>query len=231
MNMNNQTNNQINNQINNQKEIKNTNVKTLSIIINGEIRNVVLDDFKKEKITFGRDPTNDIVLSSHFVSKFHGYFELKNNELIIVDNESKNGLIINEEKVNQRVLEDNDYIRIDNARERLVTGVLILVTFNKIVRKWTKYKLDDTKINIIGNTPNSNIFLNIQSKENKNIEIVKENNEFIIKSSNEKIYINNSEIKGRYILKDNDIINIAGIHLIYYHSSCKRKEKNNFRRC
>lgn len=208
----------MNNQINNQKEIKNTNVKTLSIIINGEIRNVVLDDFKKEKITFGRDPTNDIVLSSHFVSKFHGYFELKNNELIIVDNESKNGLIINEEKVNQRVLEDNDYIRIDNARERLVTGVLILVTFNKIVRKWTKYKLDDTKINIIGNTPNSNIFLNIQSKENKNIEIVKENNEFIIKSSNEKIYINNSEIKGRYILKDNDIINIAGIHLIYYQS-------------
>ena len=85
----------MNNQINNQKEIKNTNVKTLSIIINGEIRNVVLDDFKKEKITFGRDPTNDIVLSSHFVSKFHGYFELKNNELIIVDNESKNGLIIN----------------------------------------------------------------------------------------------------------------------------------------
>lgn len=69
----------MNNQINNQKEIKNTNVKTLSIIINGEIRNVVLDDFKKEKITFGRDPTNDIVLSSHFVSKFHGYFELKNN--------------------------------------------------------------------------------------------------------------------------------------------------------
>ena len=61
-------------------------------------------------------------------------------------------------------MEDNDYIRIDNARERLVTGVLILVTFNKIVRKWTKYKLDDTKINIIGNTPNSNIFLNIQSK-------------------------------------------------------------------
>ena len=173
-------NNQTNNQINKQKEIKNTNVKTLSIIINGEIRNVVLDDFKKEKVTFGRDPTNDIVLSSHFVSKFHGYFELKNNELIIVDNESKNGLIINEEKVNQRVLEDNDYIRIDNARERLVTGVLILVTFNKIVRKWTKYKLDDTKINIIGNTPNSNIFLNIQSKENKNIEIVKENNEFII---------------------------------------------------
>lgn len=211
-------NNQTNNQINKQKEIKNTNVKTLSIIINGEIRNVVLDDFKKEKITFGRDPTNDIVLSSHFVSKFHGYFELKNNELIIVDNESKNGLIINEEKVNQRVLEDNDYIRIDNARERLVTGVLILVTFNKIVRKWTKYKLDDTKTNIIGNTPNSNIFLNIQSKENKNIEIVKENNEFIIKSSNEKIYINNSEIKGRYILKDNDIINIAGIHLIYYQS-------------
>lgn len=211
-------NNQTNNQINKQKEIKNTNVKTLSIIINGEIRNVVLDDFKKEKITFGRDPTNDIVLSSHFVSKFHGYFELKNNELIIVDNESKNGLIINEEKVNQRVLEDNDYIRIDNPRERLVTGVLILVTFNKIVRKWTKYKLDDTKINIIGNTPNSNIFLNIQSKENKNIEIVKENNEFIIKSSNEKIYINNSEIKGKYILKDNDIINIAGIHLIYYQS-------------
>ena len=40
------------NQINNQKEIKNTNVKTLSIIINGEIRNVVLDDFKKEKITY-----------------------------------------------------------------------------------------------------------------------------------------------------------------------------------
>ena len=68
-------------------------VKTISIVANGDIQNIVLSDFKKERITFGRSGSNDIIIPSLFVSRFHGYFEIKDNILRVVDNESKNGII------------------------------------------------------------------------------------------------------------------------------------------
>ena len=55
-------------------------------------RHIDLLDYNKEKITFGRNPTNDIVLKSSIVSGNHGYFIIKNKTCIIHDNNSSNGL-------------------------------------------------------------------------------------------------------------------------------------------
>ncbi len=42
-------------------------------------RTVKLNEYGKNFIYFGRDPKNDIVLSSHLVSAEHGRFAYKNN--------------------------------------------------------------------------------------------------------------------------------------------------------
>ena len=68
---------------------------TISIIENGTITSHSFSNFAKEKITFGRDKKNDIVLNSPVVSSFHGYFTLENGVFTIHDDNSLNGFIIN----------------------------------------------------------------------------------------------------------------------------------------
>ena len=72
---------------------------TLSIIVNDSIRNYVLNDFTKERISFGRGEYNDIIIKSPIMSKYHGYFEIKGSKVYIHDDQSKNGIIVNNKKI------------------------------------------------------------------------------------------------------------------------------------
>ena len=191
-------------------------VKTISIVANGDIQNIVLSDFKKERITFGRSGSNDIIIPSLFVSRFHGYFEIKDNILRVVDNESKNGIIVNGTKVKEKVLKDNDFIRIDNDEKRLKNGILILVNINDNVNRWNYYKLSNARANTIGNKSNCNIHLRYQSDVEDYIEVKKEGDNFVLNPIDKMILLNNNIVENPTILQDNDLIDIDGMQLIFY---------------
>ena len=191
-------------------------VKTISIVANGDIQNIVLSDFKKERITFGRSGSNDIIIPSLFVSRFHGYFEIKDNILRVVDNESKNGIIVNGTKVKEKVLKDNDFIRIDNDEKRLKNGILILVNINDNVNRWNYYKLSNVRANTIGNKSNCNIHLRYQSDVEDYIEVKKEGDNFVLNPIDKMILLNNNIVENPTILQDNDLIDIDGMQLIFY---------------
>lgn len=200
--------------INLRSELNNVD-KVISIFVNGDIRNIVLTDFKKEKVTFGRDKSNDIVLNSLFISKFHGYFELKDSNLIVVDNDSKNGIIVNEEKVKYKILENNDYIRIDNDSKRLSNGVVILVKFGQNLRKWNRFIFEDEERITIGNNSDCNIVLPYSCMSNEYIEIVKKDKDFLL-LPNHNVCLNNKKVLTEMVLIDNDVISVDGMFLIYY---------------
>lgn len=191
-------------------------VKTISIVANGDIQNIVLSDFKKERITFGRSGSNDIIIPSLFVSRFHGYFEIKDNILRVVDNESKNGIIVNGTKVKEKVLKDNDFIRIDNDEKRLKNGILILVNINDNVNRWNYYKLSNVRANTIGNKSNCNIHLRYQSEVEDYIEVKKDGDSFVLNPIDKMILLNNNIVENPTILQDNDLIDIDGMQLIFY---------------
>ena len=191
-------------------------VKTISIVANGDIQNIVLSDFKKERITFGRSGSNDIIIPSLFVSRFHGYFEIKDNILRVVDNESKNGIIVNGTKVKEKVLKDNDFIRIDNDEKRLKNGILILVNINDNVNRWNYYKLSNARANTVGNKSNCNIHLRYQSDVEDYIEVKKEGDNFVLNPIDKMILLNNNIVENPTILQDNDLIDIDGMQLIFY---------------
>ena len=67
---------------------------------------------EKKRISIGRTNENDIVLENRGVSRKHAMIEFNNNAAVIIDNESLNGTFVNNRKVAEEVLRDDDIIMI-----------------------------------------------------------------------------------------------------------------------
>ena len=67
---------------------------------------------EKKRISIGRTHDNDIVLENRGVSRKHATIEFNNNAAVIIDNESLNGTFVNNRKIHEEVLRDQDSITI-----------------------------------------------------------------------------------------------------------------------
>ncbi|NIM96586.1 MAG: FHA domain-containing protein [candidate division Zixibacteria bacterium] len=67
---------------------------------------------QKKRISIGRTADNDIVLDNKAVSRKHALIEFDQDSALIIDNESLNGVFVNNRKVSEEVLKDNDQITI-----------------------------------------------------------------------------------------------------------------------
>lgn len=67
---------------------------------------------EKKRISIGRTHDNDIVLENRGVSRKHAMIEFNENAAVIIDNESLNGTFVNNRKVTEEVLRDEDTITI-----------------------------------------------------------------------------------------------------------------------
>jgi pSer/pThr/pTyr-binding forkhead associated (FHA) protein len=63
-------------------------------------------------ITIGRGRTSDIRIASHYVSRLHAKVRTNEGATIIEDAGSKNGVLVNSERVRRRVLHDGDIVNI-----------------------------------------------------------------------------------------------------------------------
>ncbi len=67
---------------------------------------------EKKRISIGRTNDNDIVLENRGVSRKHATIEFNNNAAVVIDNESLNGTFVNNRKITEEVLRDEDVITI-----------------------------------------------------------------------------------------------------------------------
>jgi len=67
---------------------------------------------EKKRISIGRTNENDIVLENRGVSRKHAMIEFNNNAAVIMDNESLNGTFVNQRKISEEVLRNEDTITI-----------------------------------------------------------------------------------------------------------------------
>ncbi len=66
-----------------------------------------------DRLTIGRSDNNDIVIVSEAVSRYHAVFERESDGAIVVkDNQSKNGILVNGNNVPARALSDGDVVQI-----------------------------------------------------------------------------------------------------------------------
>jgi pSer/pThr/pTyr-binding forkhead associated (FHA) protein len=95
---------------------------------------------EKKRMTIGRTNDNDIILENRGVSRRHAQIEFNDSAAIIIDNESLNGTFVNNRRITEEVLRDNDQITIgkysltyssQNQRQESVTdldGTMVLKT-------------------------------------------------------------------------------------------------------
>lgn len=67
---------------------------------------------EKKRISIGRTNDNDIVLENRGVSRKHALIEFNNNAAVVIDNESLNGTFVNNRKISEEVLRNEDVITI-----------------------------------------------------------------------------------------------------------------------
>jgi pSer/pThr/pTyr-binding forkhead associated (FHA) protein len=67
---------------------------------------------EKKRVSIGRTRDNDIVLENRGVSRKHAQIEFNTEAAVIIDNESLNGTFVNNRRVAEEVLRDNDVITI-----------------------------------------------------------------------------------------------------------------------
>lgn len=91
------------------------------VVISGKSlgRKYLLD---QKKIMVGRGESVQIVLDEKTVSRNHAEFYRKNNQFMVKDLQSKNGIFVNNIKVIGSALKDGDLIRIGGTVFKFVGG-------------------------------------------------------------------------------------------------------------
>lgn len=67
---------------------------------------------EKKRISIGRTQDNDIVLDNRGVSRKHAQIEFNPNGAVIIDNESLNGTFVNNRRISEEFIKDEDQITI-----------------------------------------------------------------------------------------------------------------------
>ena len=95
------------------KEISNKEASMPEIIVRFEEKVIERVVAEKQRLTIGRTTDNDIVLDNRGVSRRHAMIEMgPSGQAVIIDNESLNGTFVNQRKVSEEVLKDQDVISI-----------------------------------------------------------------------------------------------------------------------
>ncbi len=92
---------------------------------------------EKKRISIGRTSDNDIVLENRGVSRKHAQIELNDNAAVVIDNESLNGTFVNNRRITEEILRDNDSITI---------GKYSLIYRHEVDKEESTGELDGTMI-------------------------------------------------------------------------------------
>lgn len=87
---------------------------SLELLDSGDASPVFTVD--REQVMLGRVAENDIVLPDPNVSRVHARVERRGGEFLITDLDSTNGTWVNEKRVSEEELSDNDVIRLGSTR-------------------------------------------------------------------------------------------------------------------
>ena len=190
---------------------------------NAAPRIIRLDEFGKNSIYFGRDPKNDIVLTSRLVSSEHGRFVYKGESWVIEDKAaykdtgSTNGLIYNNAAIISRSISDGDFIRIDDGVETVSEGVLFVFSSADSDNKWHTMPLSVNWELTIGREESCDITLPHVSVSKHHAKIVHENEGWYIvdSGSTNGVIVNNKRVFGKEMLHEKDVIAITNSKLIF----------------
>jgi len=172
--------------------------------------------FKKPVVTFGRNEGNDIRLRSQYVSRQHGQFRFVGGQWAIEDLGSRNGLIFGGVNVKSRVLEDGDYIRIDDGVVTTVGGLLMVFTRSDNDVQWKSFDISTRAQTTIGRAGDCDIILDHVSVSKLHGRIMSRNGQYYLVDNNSTngIMVNGQKVVNHCWLNEKDVILITNSQLI-----------------
>ena len=87
---------------------------TYSGVVTARIRLV------RDRYILGRSDLSDIVLDNRFISKHHALLVSSQYGLVLVDMKSRNGTFVNSERIQNRILHNNDIVALGDYRIKVI---------------------------------------------------------------------------------------------------------------
>lgn len=199
------------------------------IVLSGSdrIKEYDLALINKNRISFGREETNDIVIPSPIVSRVHGYIEKTDGKIYISDNNSTNGIYINDiycgigykSSTAPHQIKDGDIILIDYNDDIKTSDkrVIIVYTKNRKAGMWKAYPLEKISSISIGRSKSNNIQIKNVKISRWHAVIRREGGRYFIndnKSFN-GTFVNGERITHEQELQDRAVIYLASNVLLF----------------
>ncbi len=190
-------------------------------------RTIDLNLFNLQEIRFGRESEsnvgyNQIVFTTDIVGRNHGSLVRYGSTWKIVDNGSRNGLIYNDIKIQERVLSDGDIIRIDMAGAYLVGGVLMLFSSSTEGARWKSVSLSGFSEITIGRENGNTIQLMHTSVSKRHAKIFKKNDgKWYIADTGSRngVILNGKRVRSDTLLLEKSVIDITNTKLVFTRES------------
>ncbi|WP_307342490.1 FHA domain-containing protein [Metabacillus malikii] len=186
----------------------------LNVYINKElITTFDMQTAGSSKYTIGRAKDNDLVIHSPIVSAHHATIHVENGQCKIIDENSTNGIIIDERKVTEQVLVNGMHILIDDMNNPHDEGIFILYSEleNEQDEKWNEVYFKDKPSITIGRESSNDIALAHSLVSRKHAQIFVEKNDIFVKDLNSTngTFLNGKPVKQVTKLKPLDMIYIG----------------------
>ena len=176
-----------------------------------------LSAFGKYVVTFGRGEGNDIRLNSTYVSRKHGQFRYDNGNWIIEDLQSMNGLLFEGMKIPGRILEDGDFIRVDDGVQAKESGLLMVVSKSTDAEEWRTFDMSARQETTIGRDGRCDIVLEHVSVSKFHARIITRSGQYCVVDNNSTngVMVNGRRVSGHQYLNEKDVIIITNSKLIF----------------
>lgn len=171
----------------------------------------------KAVLNFGRADDNDVVLTSHLVSRHHGRIVLIGGKWYMEDLGSTNGLIYNNANIQRKEIGDGDFIRIDDGVETVTNGVLFVFSLDASTSQWHTLPIGGMQSITIGRDARCSITLPHISVSKCHAVIQMEGGRYYISDTGSAngLFINGFRIKAKTLLHEKDVITITNSKLIF----------------
>jgi ABC-type multidrug transport system ATPase subunit len=175
----------------------------------------------KDVITMGRAPDNDVVITAPIVSGHHARLERQPDGYRIVDLNSRNGLLANGQRVQQKTLRDGDAVSVlgqvwvqYRRRAGFAPADQPLAPEQSVIRQ-----LDPTRQNqiTIGRSADNDIHLDDPRVSRRHALVERLGSRFRLRDlgSDNGTFVNGEPAKGTVWLKPGDQIHIAKFRLVF----------------
>jgi ABC transport system ATP-binding/permease protein len=168
---------------------------------------------KQEVVVLGRDPLCDIQIDHPAVSDRHALISHGDEGYEITDLGSKQGLILNQHKVSQHVLDDGDVFKIGDD----LTLTFIAVAPVQASEELTPLNLRDRRTLTFGRDPMNDKVIDhpVVSRFHARLEL--HNNQWVIQDldSSNGTYVDGRQIQGKKALRPGDSIRVGPYQVIF----------------